>query len=182
MDVQLDQEQSPHMADVIRIEPATMSDLDEIVAIEQELFSTPWSREAFEAELRGNVFSHLLVARLPVQIGPALAGYCCFWIIFEELRILNCAVRRENQRQRIGSRLLGQALAEGRTQGATRALLEVRASNETAQRFYRQLGFRAYGTRTRYYTNPDEDAILMTFAPLLSERSAESQSTLNPQL
>ncbi|RMH37608.1 MAG: ribosomal-protein-alanine N-acetyltransferase [Nitrospirae bacterium] len=173
---------NPSALKEITIERATMSDLDAIVAIEQASFPTPWSREAFEAELRGNAFSHLLVARFPAQIGPALAGYCCFWIVFEELRILNCAVRREHRRQGIGARLLRHAMAEGRTHGATRALLEVRASNEPALNFYRRLGFRAYGTRTGYYTNPDEDAILMTFEPLCSPDSVQPQPIQNPRL
>lgn len=153
------------------VEPASFADLDDIMAIEHASFSAPWSREAFAAEFNGNAFSHLLVARLTTTADSRLAGYCCFWIVFEEVRILNFAVGHEHRRQGIGTQLLSDALTIGSREGATRALLEVRSSNVDAQVFYQRFGFRPYGRRTAYYTNPVEDAILMTLDPLCMERS-----------
>ena len=74
---------------------------------------------------------------------------------------MNLAVRSDYRRQGIASHLVRHALGEGMTQGTTRVLLEVRAGNDLAQKLYQALGFQSYGRRRSYYTNPDEDAILM---------------------
>ena len=74
---------------------------------------------------------------------------------------MNLAVRQDCRRLGIASHLVRHAIEEGSTRGTTRALLEVRASNLVAQKFYQNLGFRQYGCRRSYYTNPNEDAILM---------------------
>jgi ribosomal-protein-alanine N-acetyltransferase len=142
------------------IERATAQDLDRILRIEQESFSAPWTRKMFEAELAQNPFGHLYVARWaePSQ-GPV--GYVCFWVVFEELRLMTLAVEPSKRRRGIGRALLQQALAMGRAQRATRALLEVRASNTAAVRMYEESGFRRTAVRVRYYANPVEDAVLM---------------------
>jgi ribosomal-protein-alanine N-acetyltransferase len=121
-----------------------------------------------EAELVGNQFSRFLIARQPGlgSTGPHLVGYVCFWVVFEELRIMNVAVTPSVRRQGIARRLVTQALEIGRNKSATKGLLEVRASNEAARRLYRQLGFREVCVRTRYYTHPVEDAVLMEMAPV----------------
>jgi len=81
------------------IEPATEQDLDRILLIARESFATPWTRKMFEAELAGNPFAHLVAAHAPRQgqgdearQGTDLMGYLCFWLVFEELRLLDLAV------------------------------------------------------------------------------------------
>ena len=148
---------------------ASLEDLEPILAIEKASFSVPWSRKAFEAELIGNDFSVTMVARdgtLHESHGPILAYYC-IWIVFEELRFLTLAVHPASRRQRIASRLVVHALHLGLSKGTRRALLEVRESNRDARGLYEKFGFQHYGTRKSYYTNPDEDAILMSLDPLL---------------
>lgn len=157
----------------ILIEPGTLADLDAILRIEQASFSSPWTRKMFEGELTENPFGRLLVAR---QVGegpdsgdPAvreLVGYVCFWVVFEELRLMTLAVDPAARRQGIGAELLRRALAVGRAEGARRALLEVRASNAAALRLYERAGFRQFSVREKYYTNPVEDAVLMELHPL----------------
>ncbi|HKN88541.1 MAG TPA: ribosomal protein S18-alanine N-acetyltransferase, partial [Nitrospiraceae bacterium] len=94
--------------------------------------------------------------------GPRdLVGYVCFWVVFEELRMMNLAVAPRVRRRGIGRWLLQQALAMGREEGARRALLEVRVSNQPAVALYQYAGFSRSGIRTKYYTNPVEDAVLM---------------------
>jgi ribosomal-protein-alanine N-acetyltransferase len=95
-----------------------------------------------------------------------IAGYFCFWIVFEEVRLMNLAVLPAFRRQGIGRRLLCTALQAGVARGASRAMLEVRGSNHEAQTLYYRLGFRQTATRARYYVNPEEDAVLMEMAPL----------------
>lgn len=138
-------------------------DLDDVLTIEQESFSEPWTRGMFEAELLGNPFSRFLGAFCAGEGPPAkpLIGYICYWMVFEELRLMNLAVRPDCRRQGIASQLVRHAIEEGVTQGTTRALLEVRTGNHVGQKMYRALGFRQYGCRRSYYTNPNEDAILM---------------------
>ena len=142
------------------IERATAQDLDRILRIERDSFSVPWTRKMFEVELTQNPFGHLYVAR-PAEPLHDFSGYVCFWVVFEELRLMTLAVESSRRRQGIGRALLHQALALGRTQGATRAQLEVRASNGAAVRMYEESGFHRTAVRTRYYTNPVEDAVLM---------------------
>jgi ribosomal-protein-alanine N-acetyltransferase len=154
---------------VIIIEPATAVDVDEIVRIEEACFSAPWTRKMLEAELVGNQFSSFFVAKQAADhasVGTRLAGYVCFWVVFEELRIMNVAVIPSARRQGIARRLIDRALDIGREKSAVKGLLEVRASNSAARRLYGALGFREASIRTNYYTHPTEDAILMEMGSL----------------
>lgn len=145
------------------VRPFQTRDLDDVLAIELESFSEPWTRGMFEAELQGNPFGRFLGAFRIGKVSSAkpLLGYICYWVVFEELRLMNLAVRQDCRRLGIASRLVRHAMEEGITQGTTRALLEVRAGNRVGQQLYQALGFRQYGCRRSYYTNPNEDAILM---------------------
>ncbi len=145
------------------VHPFHSRDLDDVLAIEEESFSEPWTRGMFEAELLGNPFGRFLGAFCDSEMPSAkrLLGYICYWVVFDELRLMNLAVQPDHRRQGIASHLVRHAVEEGITQGTTRALLEVRAGNRLAQKLYQTLGFQQYGRRRSYYTNPDEDAILM---------------------
>ena len=159
-----------------RIARASLDDLDELVALEDRVFTAPWTRKAFEAELTGNEFSRILVARPQrdstdfdderFTTTDRLSGYICMWTVFEELRLMNIAVEPDMQRKGIGSALVKSALETGIKQGAERALLEVREANRSAQALYARFGFSTYGTRLNYYTNPNENAMLMARDPL----------------
>lgn len=150
------------------IEPATSGVLDEVLAIEEACFSAPWTRKMLAAELSGNQFAHFLVAKCPDPLSGSLAvaGYFCFWVVFEEVRLMNLAVLSPFRRQGIATKLVCTALQTGMERGATRAMLEVRVSNHEAQTLYHRLGFRQTARRARYYVNPEEDAVLMEMAPL----------------
>jgi ribosomal-protein-alanine N-acetyltransferase len=159
--------QSPR-AGAVWIEPAAQTDLDAIVRIEEACFSAPWTRKMLEAELIGNQFSCFLIAKLAPDesTGPRIVGYVNFWVVFEELRIMNLAVAPSTRRQGIGRRLVSRALEIGCDRSASKGLLEVRASNHAARGLYRELGFEEVSLRSRYYTNPIEDAVLMESAPI----------------
>ena len=145
------------------VHPFHSRDLDDVLAIEEESFSEPWTRGMFEAELLGNPFGRFRGAFCHSEMPPAkrLLGYICYWVVFDELRLMNLAVRPDHRRQGIASHLVRHAIEEGIAQETTRAFLEVRAGNRLAQKLYQTLGFQQYGRRRSYYTNPDEDAILM---------------------
>lgn len=152
-----------------RIVPATADMLPDIVQLEEACFSAPWTRKMLEAELAGNPFARFLVA-VGCEEGKtteSIIGYHCFWIVFEELRLMNLAVRASMRREGIGRALALAAVRAGVGLAASRALLEVRASNEAAQGLYRKLGFLPISTRRQYYTNPTEDAVIMELVPLV---------------
>lgn len=152
----------------VLIEPATSGILDEVLAIEQACFSAPWTRKMLAAELSGNQFANFLIAKCPDPLSGSLAvaGYFCFWVVFEEVRLMNLAVLAPFRRQGVATKLVCTALRTGLARGATRAMLEVRESNQGAQSLYHRLGFRQTAKRSRYYVNPEEDAVLMEMTPL----------------
>ena len=158
------------MADTpFRLIPATVDMLSDIVQLEEACFSAPWTRKMLEAELTGNQFARFCVA-MGCEEGTnveSIIGYHCFWIVFEELRLMNLAVRASMRRKGIGRALALEAVRVGVGLAAIRAVLEVRASNEAAQDLYRKLGFVPISTRRRYYANPIEDAVIMELVPLV---------------
>ena len=140
------------------IVPAQKTDIDQIHAIETECFSTPWSKESFFEELK-HPYSSLWVAK-DKQTHTVL-GFICFWVLWDEMHILNIAVKKALQGQGIGSLLLEKALTYARQRGLKWVSLEVRASNQRAINFYHKFGFKKIGRRPRYYHDTGEDAILM---------------------
>ena len=153
------------------IRPATPEMLPEILSLEEACFSSPWTRKMLESELLGNQFAHFLVAMQQEALSTgetcAIVGYHCFWIVFEELRLMNLAVRESVRRQGIGTALVAEAFRVALNHAATRAVLEVRASNTPARFLYTAMGFTQIGTRPQYYSNPLEDAVLMEMNPLV---------------
>jgi ribosomal-protein-alanine N-acetyltransferase len=83
-----------------------------------------------------------------------------------EAELESIAVAADEQRRGAGAQLLS-ALIEGlRKKQVSRLVLEVRASNVAALGFYRAFGFKETGRRKRYYTDPEEDAVLMSLGLL----------------
>ena len=143
----------------------TEKDLDEVIRIEEVSFSSPWSRGMFLTELRDNPFSTLLIAKLDFTAGrdehSELVGYCCFWVIFNEVHIMNLAVHPDWKRKGFGTRLVEETLSVSRDQGVKKIHLEVRQSNDQARRLYEKFGFKVIAVRPNYYNHPREDAVLM---------------------
>ncbi len=148
------------MSPGISIRQARLTDIRAILAIERESFPTPWSRWTFLAELKQPV-SHFLVAG-PSPAEPwQLWGYIIFWVVADEMHILNLAVHPKHRRRGIAWNLLVEALNQARAQGAQVAWLEVRPSNSAARTLYESFGFEEVGRRPRYYDDTQEDAILL---------------------
>lgn len=125
-----------------------------------------------EGELSGNPFAHFLVARPRREeeaSKQAILGYLCYWIVFEEVRLMNLAVIESMRHRGIARSLVSTALQTGVSQSAHRAVLEVRASNRAAQALYQGFGFSQTAVRPKYYTNPVEDAVLMELDPIVVE-------------
>jgi ribosomal-protein-alanine N-acetyltransferase len=105
----------------------------------------------------------------------SIVGYLCFWVVFEEVRLMNLAVIESMRRMGIARALVTQALEMGVAHAARCAVLEVRASNHAAHALYHNLGFRDVTIRPTYYSNPIEDALLMELDPIASESSLLTQ-------
>ena len=143
-------------------------DLDGILAVEAASFTNPWSRAMYEWELQNRAVCHILVVRTPTV---RVAGFCSFWLVVDEIHINNVAVLPEYRGRGFGTRLMRRVITEGRRLGATRATLEVRASNEDAKRFYEGLGFHVTAMRKHYYTDPVEDALILWREPEIPANS-----------
>jgi ribosomal-protein-alanine N-acetyltransferase len=142
------------------IEPfASIEDIDRVLDVERASFTRPWTRDMYLAELENRDVSFLYLARNRAR---EVIAFCCFWKIFDELHINNLAVVPEARGRGLGTALLLHVLDQGNRLGADRALLEVRESNVAARRLYERLGFAVSGTRPGYYTQPTEDALLLT--------------------
>jgi ribosomal-protein-alanine N-acetyltransferase len=133
-------------------------DLEGVLAVESESFTNPWTREMYAWELQNRSVCHIYVVRMR---DCPVAGFCAFWLVFDEIHINNVAIRPQFRGQGIGTALLRHVLADARRFGARRATLEVRASNEAARRLYQRLGFYVAATRSQYYANPVEDALIL---------------------
>ena len=91
----------------------------------------------------------------------AVCGYIGFWIVFEELHVLNVAVHPDWRRRGVATRLVHTVFEMAIAKGVIRALLEVRASNLPAQQLYARFGFQPIARRSGYYTQPSEEALIM---------------------
>jgi len=142
-------------------EPMQDSDLDEVVAVEQEVYPYPWSRTNFTDSLEQGY--HAWVLRTQER---QLMGYFLIMGIVDEAHLLNVAVARSWQGQGLGRFLVNQAVALSRGLGMESVLLEVRPSNARALEIYQRYGFSEIGRRKGYYPSANstrEDAIVMRF-------------------
>lgn len=140
-----------------KIIPMREEHLGGVLEIERQSFPTPWSKQAFLGELRDNELAHYYVC---LQ-GDKVTGYAGMWIIFDEAHVTNIAVHPDYRGRKIGKALLLNLMEQALRLGAERITLEVRPSNKVAQELYRKLGFRPVGIRKGYYTDTNEDAIIM---------------------
>ncbi len=139
------------------IRKMTMQDLDDIMVIENEAFSLPWSRNSYENELK-NQYATYFVLDMEGSIG----AYGGIWVVFDEAHITNVAVASRYRRCGCGKTIMGELEKNALKKGAVRILLEVRLSNLAALNMYSGLGFIVTGMRKAYYSDNGEDAIVMT--------------------
>jgi ribosomal-protein-alanine N-acetyltransferase len=133
--------------------------LDGVLALEEASFNNPTTREWYEGELQRPEVCFIYVLRTPEH---PVAGFCAFWRVAEQIHINNLAVLPELRGRGLGTQLLEAIIAEAEHLGSRLLTLEVRRSNQPARRLYERAGFFEEGVRKNYYTNPVEDALILS--------------------
>lgn len=178
-----------------RIRPMAADDVAQISDIERESFTSIWPEAAYQRELGNKLARYLVIVEQPpapgapphpprlfgalrrmvgsaegtAQPGERVIGFIGLWLMVGEAHIVTVAVRERFRRMGIGERLLIAALEMARGYEQEVVTLEVRKSNEAAQRMYEKYGFDRVGLRVRYYTDNNEDAVIMTTPDLESD-------------
>ncbi len=148
----------------LSIGPMTILDLPAVHEIERASFTTPWPSHAYRTELETNRLAQYVVVRASGRV-IAFAG---MWLMVDEAHVTTFAVAPAWRRRHIGERLILALLDLAIGRGAREATLEVRLSNLPARRLYEKYGFRPVGIRPRYYSDDNEDALIMT-TPALAD-------------
>lgn len=136
----------------------TLEDVPAVHAIELATFPTPWTLDSFYYEVNENKFSHYLVAE---NKAGELVGFCGVWLVVDAAQITNVAVVETVRGQGIGEALMREAIRVAKEANMDTMSLEVRVTNTVAQNLYRKLGFQDGGIRKGYYTDNQEDALVM---------------------
>ena len=142
---------------LLRFRRLVPSDVDRVGENEREGFRHPGSRDLIARELE-HAWSTTLIA---TAAGEEILGFIVFWLVHDELHVLNIATALEARRGGVGRALMIEAHEAARGRGARLATLEVRRSNTPAIELYRSLGYRQVGVRPNYYADEGEDAIVM---------------------
>jgi ribosomal-protein-alanine N-acetyltransferase len=140
--------------------PMREADLDEVMAVENAIYSHPWTRGNFADSLRAGYLCRTW------RLGEALLGYFVLMSAAGEAHLLNLSVAPGSQRRGHGAALLREAAALARRERAQHLFLEVRPSNTAAQSLYTRFGFRKVAVRRGYYParSGREDALVLTLA------------------
>lgn len=128
-----------------------------VAEIEKECFSKPWSEEAIKAAINDDL-SHFIVAK----VGNEVVGYGGMYSVMGEGYIYNIAVKRKYRKFGIGTNIVNELVNYSKIKSLNFLSLEVRKSNTPAINLYSNCGFEKVGNRKNFYTNPLEDAIIMT--------------------
>ena len=131
--------------------------ISDLVKIESEAFSCPWTESGFIEEIY-NENARFRVA----EINDVVAGYMGMYSIYDQGYIANIAVLKRFRNNGIAKKLMEDSFEYGNKANLEFISLEVRKSNEIAITFYKKMGFLEVGTRKGFYVSPNEDAIIMT--------------------
>lgn len=141
----------------ISITPMTCAHIVQVSKLELLCFRVPWSEQAFANEMENNL------AYYSVMLDDEdVIGYYGMWRVLDEGHITNIAIHPNYRRKGLGSRMIAHMIQTAEDANVHHLTLEVRASNTPAQGLYAKYGFKPSGLRRRYYSDNNEDAIIMT--------------------
>lgn len=142
---------------ICEVQSGWANEIADVAALERHIFSDAWT----ENGIRETLYQENGIV-LSIWKGEFLAGYVILYYVLDEGEIARIAIDSARRRQGAAGRLLERLLKICEEKGIRRLMLEVRTSNEAAISFYKKSGFTEDGVRKGYYTNPCEDAILMS--------------------
>lgn len=141
----------------IIIRAMTIDDIDQVAKIEEESFAVPWTNDIYYKELTENPYASYLV----LEVDGVVLGFCGLWVVIDEAQITNFAISPSHRGAGYGSTLFQYVINQATAFGAHRLSLEVRQSNIIAQKVYQKFGLVPGGVRKNYYTDNNEDALVM---------------------
>ena len=141
----------------VRIGPMHRRHLRGVLRIEEQANPRPWSLSLFLSELRYTESRAYLIAR----VGTEIVGYAGLMLVAGDGHVTNVGVDPDHRRRGIATRLMLELVRRGLEEGAEALTLEVRVSNVAAQELYRRFGFVPAGVRKNYYSDANEDALIM---------------------
>lgn len=142
----------------IQILPVEISDIGQIVKLEEELYHKPWLEKDYMYELNDNPFAYYF--KMIDKDTNEMMGYIGFWIKFEFAEITKVSIAKKYQGYKLSKLLMQDAENRMKLAECENCTLEVRVSNTVAINLYKSFGYNIVTTRKRYYEN-GEDAYLM---------------------
>jgi ribosomal-protein-alanine N-acetyltransferase len=156
----------------------TSADIRTVMRIETLSFTTTWPHNAFASEINDNRLAHYFVGRVNGEI----VAYGGIWVILEESHITTIATHPDWRGKRYGEEMVQHLLREAAARGASWMTLEVRESNTIAQNLYRKYGFTVVSTRKAYYSDNNENALVMWAGHLGGDLFASRLGALRSEL
>jgi ribosomal-protein-alanine N-acetyltransferase len=169
----------------LTIDAMTLDDVPAVMAIDAVSFPRPWPEQSWRYEIRDNHNARCFVARMAVTAPPltlvqrllgekhpgavsTVVGMACMWIVIDQAHIATIASAVAYRSQGVGRAVLRRCIDVAHAAGCHNVMLEVRISNHVAQALYRSFGFEVTGERKRYYSDNQEDALVMEILELQS--------------
>lgn len=140
-----------------RIRRMTVEDLLQVVKLEEETFSRPWTVKGFEEALLREENCFIVIE------DEEVLGYCGYYKVLDEAEIMNVCIRKDCRNRGLGRTMMEALLKEAEGDGVSSMILEVRVSNASAIHLYEKLGFQSLGIRKDFYELPREDAVIMQY-------------------
>ncbi len=139
----------------VEILPLSPEYIDDIIQVEKECFSEPWSKEAFR-----ELLTHDHAVYFTAVKENSAIGYVGMYKSFDEGAITNIAVHPHYRGRKVATKLLSALIGYCKENGIATLSLEVRKSNKSAISLYEKFGFTLVGERKGFYRKPTEDALL----------------------
>ncbi len=165
-----------------KLDAMRLDDIPVIMAIERRVFSQAWTSGIYRRELTANPWSHYRLLRGVVPELPAILAYGGVWQFEESAHIPTIATHPDYAGRKLGGYLLLHLLLLAQKLGCIEATLEVRVSNKPAQALYQRTRFVEVGRRRRYYSDNNEDALIMTRPTLVATELDAELAAVEAQL
>ena len=150
-----------HSRTNVEIRPMTMDDLEVVMTIVNNSFTSPWSRSWLTGALQNRDDCFFSVSKLQGVASQHIVGFAVYSFVIDQAHVMNIAVDPNYRGQQIGDALLEALIADAKARGSEQITLEVRTSNMSAIGLYRKHKFDVIGTRPNYYKDGEDAYIMM---------------------